>query len=150
MSDSTISDDPFNLSRFVHAQEGQYLDALEELRAGRKQTHWIWFVFPQHRALGRSDIARLYGLQSIEEAVAYWQHPTLGPRLRECVQAMLDLEGKSAAEVLGEIDALKFRSCATLFAAAAPLEPRFQAALERYYQGRPDSLTLELLRGDAE
>ncbi len=145
-----MSNDPFNLSRFVVAQEGQYQDAIGELRSGRKQTHWIWFVFPQHRALGRSSIARLYGLQSLQEAIAYWQHPTLGTRLRDCVQAMLALEGKSASEILGEIDALKFRSCLTLFLVAAPMEPCFRAALERYYQGRPDGLTLELVERDAE
>jgi len=144
-----MSDDPFNLARFVRAQEDQYGDALDELLSGRKQTHWIWFVFPQHEALGRSSTARLYGLENLQEAIAYWRHPTLGPRLRECVQAMLGLEGKSAPEILGEVDALKLRSCLTLFLAAAPSEPCFRAALDRYYDDKPDPLTLELLRGSA-
>ncbi|MEJ7138847.1 DUF1810 domain-containing protein [Amphibiibacter pelophylacis] len=142
--------DSLNFVHFIQAQDFQYQDALDELRAGHKETHWIWFIFPQLKALGRSTMARRYGLENAQEAVAYWAHPILGPRLRECIQTILALEGKSAAEILGDIDALKFRSCLTLFSAALPSEPCFVEALDRYYQGSLDPLTLELLqRGDA-
>jgi uncharacterized protein (DUF1810 family) len=138
------------LERFVQAQARQYADAIAELRAGRKRTHWIWFVLPQLRALGRSGTARVYGLENLAEAAAFWRHPTLGTRLRECVDAMLSIEGRSAAEVLGEVDAMKFRSCLTLFLAVAPDEHRLRAALDRYYAGRPDPLTLGVLQGRAD
>lgn len=135
------------LDRFVQAQEGVYETVLDELRRGSKRTHWIWFVFPQLRALGRSGTARHYGLENLDEAAAYWAHPTLGPRLRECVETMLQVQGKSAVTILGDIDALKFRSCLTLFLAVAPSDRSLQAALARFYAGEPDSLTLDLLRG---
>lgn len=144
---SAMPEDAPGLDRFVQAQARQYDDAIAELRAGRKRTHWIWFVLPQLRALGRSGTARLYGLQDLDEAAAYWHHPVLGARLRECVDAMLALEGRSAAEVLGEVDAMKFRSCLTLFLAVAPDDAQLRAALDRYCGGDPDSLTLALLRG---
>ena len=133
------------LQRFVQAQEGDYAQALAELRAGRKTSHWIWYVLPQLCGLGHSAMSQRFGLADRDEAAAYAAHPLLGPRLIECVQAMLGHPGLSAVQILGEIDALKFRSCLTLFAELAPGEPRFRAALERFYGGERDPATLRLL-----
>jgi uncharacterized protein (DUF1810 family) len=141
--------DPFDLGRFVDAQRSTHAQALAELRAGRKESHWMWFVLPQLRGLGSSGMAQRYGLASAEEAVAYLAHPVLGPRLRECVAAMNALPGTDAEDVLGPTDALKYRSCLTLFAAVAPGEKLFAEALGRYYGGKPDPRTLELLARDA-
>lgn len=136
----------FDLARFVQAQDGCYDQALAELRAGRKRSHWIWYVLPQLQALGRSAMAREYGIQGLDEAVAYLAHPVLGPRLLECVQALLTHSGNaSATEILGEVDAMKLRSCLTLFHAAAPAVPCFADALRAFYQGLPDPETLRLL-----
>jgi uncharacterized protein (DUF1810 family) len=140
-----MSDDPFNLARFVEAQGRQYADAIAELRAGHKRSHWIWFVFPQLRALGRSGTAQFYGIGSTAEAAAYWKHPVLGPRLRESVAALLQVPKKTAVEILGDIDALKVRSCLTLFLQVAPEDPDLNAALARFYGGEPDPLTLKLV-----
>ena len=134
------------LERFVQAQERDYAQALQELEAGQKRTHWIWYVLPQLRELGRSQMAHAYGISGLDEAVAYAVHPILGPRLVESVKAILSHSGRSATEILGDVDALKFRSCLTLFAAAAPDEPSFPAALKAFYGGRPDEETLRLLR----
>lgn len=142
-----MTDDPFDLQRFVDAQAGAYAGALAELRAGRKTGHWIWFVLPQLAGLGRSTTARAYGIGGLAEARAYVQHPLLGPRLRECAAALVSLDGHHPEAVLGPTDALKLRSSMTLFAAADPDERVFAAVLEKYYGGRPDPLTLELLRG---
>jgi uncharacterized protein (DUF1810 family) len=135
--------DKHDLRRFVEAQEtsGTYAQALEELRAGRKTTHWIWFVFPQISGLGKSETARTYAIGSVEEARAYLEHPLLGPRLRESSQALLDLESGSARGILGEVDATKLRSSMTLFAHAAPDEPLFQQVLDKYYEGERDEET---------
>lgn len=138
-------DDPFNLQRFVDAQAGAYPRALAELRAGRKTSHWIWYVFPQLRGLGFSEASQFYGLSGIEEAQAYLAHATLGPRLRACVGAMLTGAGDSAEAVLGPTDALKFRSSMTLFARAAPQDTLFSQALTRFFNGEADSKTLDLL-----
>lgn len=137
--------DPFNLERFVAAQDAVMESVRRELGAGRKQTHWMWFVFPQLRALGRSATALRYGIGSLAEARAYLAHPRLGPRLRECTQLVLDSRAHALEPILGRIDALKFGSSITLFARAAPAEPVFAAALERFCAGRPDPLTIELL-----
>ncbi|MDH5832907.1 DUF1810 domain-containing protein [Luteimonas kalidii] len=139
------------LKRFRQAQADVYPAALRELRAGRKRTHWIWFVFPQLRGLGRSATSEAYGIADLAEARAYMADPVLGPRLREAAQAMLSHRTLAASDVLGELDALKFRSCLTLFALADPDEPVFAAALERFFAGERDPRTLELLRvhGDA-
>ncbi len=137
------------LERFVQAQALDYERALAELRQGRKRTHWIWYVLPQLRALGRSEMARTYGIAGRDEAAAFLAHPLLGPRLLGCVEAMLDHADRSAVEILGEVDALKFRSCLTLFAAVAPGEPRFAAALAVFYGGLPDTETLRLLDAPA-
>lgn len=138
-------DDPFDLQRFVEAQRRDYATALAELRSGRKRSHWMWYVLPQLRGLGMSGMAQRYGIASAHEARAYLAHPVLGPRLRECVAAMTALPGSDAEDVLGGIDALKFRSCLTLFAAVAPGEAGFAAALDKYYGGERDPRTLELL-----
>ena len=136
--------DPFDLQRFVEAQQGVYPQALAELRAGRKESHWIWFVFPQIAGLGSSAINRRYAIGSLEEAVAYLEHPVLGPRLRECVDAVNALQGRSARLLFGPDD-VKFRSSLTLFHRAAPEEHRFADALARYFAGEQDGRTLELL-----
>lgn len=138
------------LQRFVQAQERDYAQALAELRAGRKTSHWIWYVLPQLRGLGHSPLAQHYGLAGREEAAAYAAHPLLGLRLVDCVQAMLGHTGLSARQILGEVDALKFRSCLTLFAEVAPGEPCYRAALERFYGGERDAATLGLLSGGCQ
>jgi uncharacterized protein (DUF1810 family) len=138
-----MSEDPHGLQRFVDAQErgGTYEQALAELRAGRKTTHWIWFVFPQIAGLGKSPTARAYSIASLAEAQAYLEHPLLGPRLRECCRALLELDGESAPAILGGIDAIKLRSSMTLFARAAPAEPLFNQVLDRYYDSHRDEET---------
>jgi uncharacterized protein (DUF1810 family) len=140
---SSAPTDP--LDRFVHAQARDYAQALQELRDGRKRTHWIWYVLPQLRALGRSAMAREYGIVDRGEAAAYIAHPLLGARLVDCVEAVLTHAGRRPQDILGEVDALKFRSCLTLFAEVAPDEPCFRAALAAFYDGRPDGETLRLL-----
>jgi uncharacterized protein (DUF1810 family) len=140
-----MTGDPRGLERFVEAQEDGaiYARALAELRAGRKQSHWMWFVFPQIAGLGSSPMARVYAIGSLEEARAYLAHPILGPRLRECAAALFAADSSlGAEEILGGIDALKLRSSMTLFAGAAPEERRFGAVLERFYAGEPDPETL--------
>src|SRR5436190_9159520 len=123
--------DPHNLDRFLTAQAPVIDAVLSELRAGRKRTHWMWYVFPQLRGLGSSAMAHRYGISSIDEASAYWAHPILGARLRECVEAILSVQGNSAVDILGEPDDWKLCCCLTLFEAAAPSEPLFPSALER-------------------
>ena len=132
------------LDRFVEAQDGVYDDALAELSAGRKRTHWMWFVFPQIAGLGSSPTAQRYAIRSLDEARAYLAHPVLGPRLRACAEALLAVQGRSAREIFGSPDDLKLRSSMTLFARAADDPAPFQAVLDRYYDG-PDRLTLQLL-----
>ena len=134
-----------SLDRFVTAQERIYEQALRELRAGRKTSHWMWFVFPQIAGLGRSATAQRYAITSMEEARVYAAHPILGPRLVECAQAMLDLDTRDAKQVLGGIDAMKLRSSMTLFARAAPDEPVFRAVLDAYFGGADDPETLKLI-----
>ncbi|MCG2593966.1 DUF1810 domain-containing protein [Ramlibacter sp. XY19] len=145
MEQATRGSDPFGLERFVRAQEPVYAAVRAELAAGRKRSHWMWFVFPQLRGLGVSSTAQHYGITSLEEARAYLAHPVLGPRLRECVALMLAVEKRSAHDILGSPDDLKFRSCLTLFAQAAPEEHAFAEALEKYYEGVPDERTLAAL-----
>lgn len=134
----------FDLSRFVAAQEGTWPAALAELRAGRKATHWMWFIFPQLATLGRSATARYYGIAGLAEARAYLAHPVLGPRLQKAARAVLAHEGAPPEAILGATDALKLRSCATLFAEAGG-GPEFRAILDAFYGGRPCPLTLAAL-----
>ena len=134
------------LERFVEAQRSIYDQALAELHAGSKRSHWMWFLFPQLAGLGRSPTARLYAIADLPEARDFLAHPILGPRLAECTDAMLDWAGrKSAVAILGPVDALKFRSSMTLFEAAAPADERFDRALESFYGGERDAATLERL-----
>ena len=135
----------YNLHRFLDAQTPVYDTVLAELRAGRKSSHWIWFIFPQIAGLGHSSMAQQFAIASIEEAKTYLQHPLLGPRLRECTQLVLNVEGRSAEEIFGHPDYLKFRSCMTLFLTAATDNTRFNDALEKYFDGQPDQKTLEIL-----
>lgn len=139
--------DPFHLRRFVDAQAADYARALAELRAGRKRSHWMWYVFPQLEGLGHSPMSRRYAIRGLGEAAAYLEHPVLGPRLVECAQAVLDVEGRSAHDIFGSPDDVKLRSCATLFARVAPAGSVFERLLERYFEGRSDAETLRLLGG---
>ncbi|MBB2992665.1 uncharacterized protein (DUF1810 family) [Mycolicibacterium iranicum] len=140
-----MTDETFDLDRFVAAQEGVYDTVLAELRAGSKRTHWIWFVFPQVRGLGRSSTAQHYGITSLDEARAYLAHPVLGPRLRECARLLATHTGRSATQILGYPDDLKVRSSMTLFARAADDPADFRAVLDAFYGGEEDPATLDLL-----
>lgn len=141
--------DPHDLQRFVDAQAPVMAQVDAELSAGAKKTHWMWFVFPQLKGLGRSATAQRYGLVSQQEAAAYWAHPVLGPRLKRCVQRLLAVPDKRADQIFGAPDDAKFRSCLTLFETVAPGEPVWALALERWYGGERDVRTLELLRDAA-
>lgn len=140
-----MSDDRFDLKRFVTAQEPVYAQVCAELHAGRKQTHWMWFIFPQLCGLGHSLSAQHFAITGIEEARAYLGHPVLGARLRECTRLVNAIEGSSVEAIFGYPDDLKFGSSMTLFAKAAPEEDGFQQALNRYFDGQCDPRTLELL-----
>lgn len=141
-----MNPDKFNLNRFLDAQENSYTTALNELRSGRKRSHWIWYVFPQLKGLGRSPSSEFYGLAGLAEAAAYLAHSLLGQRLREATNAMLTHKSLTAASVLGELDALKFKSCLTLFSLATPYEQIFTTALEHFFDGERDPKTLALLK----
>lgn len=140
-----MADDPFDLQRFVTAQAPVWDEVLAELRAGRKQTHWMWFVFPQLAVLGRSSMARHYGLAGLDEAKAYLVHPLLGPRLVECCRVLSQRQGGDPVAIFGQVDAMKLRSCLTLFAAAGPAEAAFRKVLLQYFGGMPDPLTTAAL-----
>ncbi|SEH78332.1 Uncharacterized protein, DUF1810 family [Mycolicibacterium rutilum] len=145
---SLASEDPYDLQRFVAAQAPVYDTVLAELRAGRKRSHWIWYVFPQLRGLGRSATAERFGIGSLDEARAYLDHDVLGPRLRECAQLVAGSAQVSAVELFGRPDDLKVRSSMTLFSRAADdpdLAAVFSAVLDKYYSGEPDPLTVEKL-----
>jgi uncharacterized protein (DUF1810 family) len=141
-------DDPYRLQRFIDAQDGTetYQRALGELRAGRKTSHWMWFIFPQIAGLGRSPTARTYAIASLAEAKAYLDHPVLGPRLLECTRALLGLAGRTAREIFGDVDTVKLRSSMTLFARATSDEPAFQQVLDRYFDGNADEGTEQRLQ----
>ena len=134
-----------NLDRFTEAQKGSYVTALDELRAGWKQSHWMWFIFPQLDGLGARSTARYYAIQSFDEAAAYLAHPVLGPRLIECCEALLLHPDRTARDILGSPDDLKLRSCATLFTQVPPSHPVFGQILSTFYSSPPDTRTLELL-----
>ena len=136
--------DPFDLQRFLDAQAPIYARVVAELRRAQKQTHWMWFVFPQLAGLGHSAMAQRFALGSREEAVAYLGHGVLGPRLRECTALVTAVEGRTAREILGSPDDLKFQSSMTLFGAVSS-DPEFSAAIAKFYGGRPDQRTLDLL-----
>jgi uncharacterized protein (DUF1810 family) len=140
-----------DLQRFLDAQDPVYSEVCDELRRGRKRTHWMWFIFPQLRGLGHSSTAAYYGIASLEEAEAYLAHPVLGSRLMECCHILNDLKSSSAEQIFGYPDYLKFRSCLTLFQAASGVAV-FTTALDKFFGGEPDSLTLDALarakRGD--
>ncbi|SNS71911.1 Uncharacterized protein, DUF1810 family [Asanoa hainanensis] len=138
-------DDPWQLRRFVEAQDGTYERAAAELRAGSKRSHWMWFIFPQIAGLGRSSMAQAYAISGLDEARAYLDHPVLGPRLRECARILVDGESSDEVRIFGPVDALKLRSSMTLFTHAAPGEPVFRAVLDRFYGGVEDDATLARL-----
>ena len=137
--------DPHTLQRFVDAQAPVYAQVRAELRNGRKRSHWMWFIFPQIKGLGVSPTAQFYAIASRGEAEAYLAHAVLGPRLAECTQLVLDVAGRSAHDIFGSPDDLKFRSCMTLFADVTADDALFQAALRLYFNGEPDRRTLEIL-----
>ena len=139
--------DPFNLGRFLEAQESVYLDVLAELRSGRKRTHWMWFVFPQIDGLGFSSTSKYYAIKSEAEARQFLNHPVLGKRLLECANAVLEVEGRSASEIFGPPDDLKLRSCMTLFAQVSDPGSVFAQVLDKYFHARLDEKTLALLKG---
>ena len=145
MKDATEPDDPHDLNRFVQAQVGDYERALSEITAGQKRSHWMWYIFPQFDGLGFSPTSRRYAIKSAAEAEAYLRHPVLGPRLSECAEAALRVEGRSALEVFGSPDDMKLRSCATLFAHVSPAGSVFHRLLDKYFEGEPDDQTLRLL-----
>jgi uncharacterized protein (DUF1810 family) len=138
--------DPYNLQRFVDAQAPLFEQVLRELGGGEKTSHWMWFIFPQIRGLGRSYIAEQFAISSLTEAEAYIRHAILGPRLRECTRLVNAVEGRSAREIFDSPDDLKFRSCVTLFVRATPDNAVFEQALQKYFEGQPDPRTLEFLR----
>jgi uncharacterized protein (DUF1810 family) len=134
--------DPFDLKRFVRAQEPDYKRALEEIAAGRKRSHWMWYIFPQFAGLGLSSTSRHYAIGSLDEARAYLAHPILGPRLIECAGATLTVKGRSAHDIFGSPDDMKLRSSVTLFSLVSPENSVFHRVLEKYFEGKGDERTL--------
>jgi uncharacterized protein (DUF1810 family) len=139
--------DPFNLVRFIEAQDPVYARVCSELRQGRKVSHWMWFVFPQIEGLGRSGMAQQFAISSLEEARAYLRHPVLGPRLRECTRLVCQISETTIQEIFGSPDDMKVRSCMTLFSQGDVDDGIFQEALNKFFSGEPDELTLERIRG---
>ena len=149
-SDPPSTDDPYHLTRFVRAQQDSFKQALAEISSGKKRTHWMWYIFPQIDGLAFSSTAKYYAIKSIAEAQAYLDHPVLGPRLCQCAEAVVRVEGRSAREIFGSPDDLKLRSCATLFACVLPPGSVFDRLLDKYYRGERDRKTLRLLSIDPE
>lgn len=145
VTDSSRTEDPHNLNRFLQAQQEDFESALTEIRNGKKRTHWMWFIFPQLDGLAFSSTSKFYAIKSIDEAKAYLAHPVLGPRLHECAEAAVGVEERSATAIFGSPDDLKLRSCATLFACVSPPSSVFERLLEKYYEGQRDQKTLRLL-----
>jgi uncharacterized protein (DUF1810 family) len=143
-------DDPYNLERFVEAQRSDYARALAEIRAGRKRSHWMWYIFPQIEGLGSSAMSQRYAIRSAAEARAYLEHSVLGARLRTCAEALVSLEGRSVEQIFGFPDDRKLRSCATLFAAVSPAGSVFHRLLEKYFQGEWDRKTIEKIKAEGE
>jgi uncharacterized protein (DUF1810 family) len=137
--------DRFNLERFVDAQAPVYEQVRREMVAGRKQSHWMWFIFPQIAGLGQSPMSTRFAIASLDQAKAYLGHPVLGPRLRECTTLALNIEGRTSRDIFGSIDEMKFRSSMTLFARAGPDEEVFERCLDKYFSGSPDPITLARL-----
>jgi uncharacterized protein (DUF1810 family) len=135
------TNDPYDLDRFVNAQVGDYDQALSEIRAGRKRSHWMWYIFPQFDGLGSSPISQRYSIKSLAEAKAYLSHSVLGPRLTLVCEVALSVKGRSAFEIFGTPDDMKLRSCATLFAAVSPPGSVFERVLEKYFNGQRDETT---------
>ena len=138
-----------NLLRFLDAQANDYTRALAEIRNGRKQTHWVWYIFPQLAGLGYSEMARFYAIKDLQEAGAYLAHPVLGARLIEIANALLGVEGKTANQILGSPDDVKVKSCMTLFGLVNPTDPVFDAILAKYYNGALDNKTLHLAKNNS-
>ena len=138
--------DPFDLDRFVRAQDATYEQALAEIKSGRKRSHWMWYVFPQVAGLGQSAMSQRYAIRSLAEAKAYLAHPILGPRLTACADALLSVKQRSAHEIFGSPDDLKLRSSATLFALASAGDSVFHRVIEQYFAGRLDRTTVDLAR----
>jgi uncharacterized protein (DUF1810 family) len=145
VSDAHSADDPYDLRRFVRAQEADYQRAFLEIKGGRKRSHWMWYIFPQFDGLALSSTSKRYAIKSLAEAAAYLDHPVLGPRLLECAEAVVGVAGRSAAEIFGSPDDLKLRSCATLFACILPPGSVFDRLLAKYYRGERDGKTIQLL-----
>jgi uncharacterized protein (DUF1810 family) len=137
--------DPYDLQRFVRAQEHDYEEALSEIRSGRKRSHWMWYIFPQFDGLGASPTSKRFAVKSVAEASAFLAHPLLGPRLRECAAAAVGIEGLSAADIFGFPDDMKLRSCATLFASVSPAGSVFHRVIDKYFHGEPDADTVRLM-----
>jgi uncharacterized protein (DUF1810 family) len=150
LPESAGSHDFYHLSRFLEAQQDDFPRALSEIRGGKKRTHWIWYIFPQLDGLAFSSTSKYYAIKSIEEAKAYLDHPVLGPRLRECAEAALGVEGRSARVIFGSPDDLKLKSCATLFACVSAFGSVFDRVLDKFYGGERDHKTLRLLGLDPE
>jgi uncharacterized protein (DUF1810 family) len=144
-SEAGGASDPYDLNRFVQTQKDDYAQALSEIREGRKYSHWMWYIFPQFEGLGFSSMSQRYSIKSRAEAEAYLGHPLLGPRLIECTEAVLGVEGRSAFDIFGSPDDRKLRSCATLFACVSPPGSVFHRLLGKYYEGQRDEQTLHLL-----
>jgi uncharacterized protein (DUF1810 family) len=140
-----MRDDPYDLDRFVRAQERDYARALAEVRSGSKRTHWMWYIFPQLDGLAHSATSKRYAIRSLEEAKAFLNHPVLGPRLLECAEAAMQVDGRAAREIFGSPDDLKLRSCATLFASVSSPGSVFERLLGKYYDDARDERTLALL-----
>jgi uncharacterized protein (DUF1810 family) len=149
MVNAAGADDRFDLNRFVQAQEEVYPRALAEIKRGRKRSHWMWFIFPQIDGLGYSSTAKFYAIKSQDEAKAYLSHPLLGKRLVECADALLNIEGKSAAAIFGYPDDLKLCSSMTLFSSVSESNSVFSRVVEQYYEGQPDQQTLDLLQRES-
>ncbi len=148
-NNSCEAGDPYDLSRFLRAQEEDYERAVTEIRSGQKRSHWMWYIFPQIDGLGASSASKRYSIKSLDEARAYLQHPILGPRLLACAEAVASVEGRTATEIFGSPDDLKLKSCATLFACVSSPGSVFDRLLGKYYRGRRDGKTLQLLGIDS-